>query len=73
MYNPVSKIDELFPDFAELDQTVAEMQERQNQIITDFNFIIRQVAETAKTKKVRKLPYCRRNLRKLSCRIPICL
>ena len=51
MYNPVSKIDELFPDFAELDQTVAEMQERQNQIITDFNFIIRQVAETAKTKK----------------------
>ncbi|MBY6286911.1 DEAD/DEAH box helicase family protein [Neisseria subflava] len=48
MYNPVSKIDELFPDFAELDQTVAEMQERQNQIITDFNFIIRQVAETAK-------------------------
>lgn len=48
MYNPVSKIDELFPDFAELDQTVAEMQERQNQIITDFNLIIRQVAETAK-------------------------
>lgn len=48
MYNPVSKIDELFPDFAGLDQTVAEMQERQNQIITDFNFIIRQVAETAK-------------------------
>lgn len=48
MYNPVSKIDELFPDFAELDQTVAEMQERQNQIITDFNFIIRQVAETDK-------------------------
>lgn len=48
MYNPVSKIDELFPDFAELDQTVAEMQDRQNQIITDFNLIIRQVAETAK-------------------------
>ncbi|MBG8972439.1 hypothetical protein GC069_00340 [Neisseria meningitidis] len=48
MYNPVSKIDELFPDFAELDQTVTEMQERQNQITTDFNFIIRQVAETAK-------------------------
>ena len=71
MYNPVSKIDELFPDFAELDQTVAEMQERQNQIITDFNLIIRQVAET--DKKVRKLPYCRRNLRKLSCRIPIWL
>lgn len=47
MYNPVSKIDELFPDFAELDQTVTEMQERQNQITTDFNFIIRQVAETA--------------------------
>ena len=47
MYNPVSKIDELFSDFAELDQTVTEMQERQNQITTDFNFIIRQVAETA--------------------------
>lgn len=47
MYNPVSKIDELLPDFAGLDQTVTEMQERQNQITTDFNFIIRQVAETA--------------------------
>lgn len=55
MSNPVSKIDELFPDFAELDQTVVEMQECQNQIIKDFNLIIRQVAETAK--KVRKLPY----------------
>ncbi|EMT5360088.1 hypothetical protein OMC05_002029, partial [Neisseria gonorrhoeae] len=47
MYNPVSKIDELLPDFAGLDQTVTKMQERQNQITTDFNFIIRQVAETA--------------------------
>lgn len=71
MYNPVSKIDELFPDFTELDKTVAEMQERQNQIITDFNLIIRQVAETRQ--KVRKLPYCRWNLRKLSCRIQTCL
>lgn len=47
MTYPASNAEGLFPDFAELDQTVKLMEEHQKQIIEDFNRIFRKVCEEA--------------------------
>ena len=47
MTSPASNAEGLFPDFAELDQTVKLMEEHQKQIIEDFNRIFRKVCEEA--------------------------
>ena len=52
MTYPASNAEGLFPDFAELDQTVKLMEEHQKQIIEDFNRIFRRVCEEAEKAQV---------------------
>ena len=52
MTYPASNAEGLFPDFAELDQTVKLMEEHQKQIIEDFNRIFRRVCEEAEKSHV---------------------
>lgn len=52
MIYPASNTEGLFPDFAELDQTVKLMEEHQKQIIEDFKRIVRRVGEEAEKANV---------------------
>ena len=56
MIYPASNTEGLFPDFAELDQTVKLMEEHQNQIMEDFNRIFRRVCEEAAKAHVTETP-----------------